>query len=44
MLGIAGSRSHVGDAICSGCVEKLESTLARVGLRLSKPPEVAVGG
>jgi hypothetical protein len=43
MLGIAGSRSHVNDAICDGCVEELEATLDRVGLRLTKAPEVAIG-
>jgi hypothetical protein len=44
MLGFAGSRAHVSHAICSGCVEELETTLSRVGLRLTKTPEVAVGG
>jgi hypothetical protein len=41
MLGLAGSRSHVSHAICSGCVEELETTLAGVGLRLTKTTAAA---
>jgi hypothetical protein len=41
LVGLAGSPSPVSHAICSGCVEELETTLARVGLRLTKTPDVA---
>lgn len=41
MLGFAASRTQSSHAICSGCVEELESSLAGVGLRLTKTIAVA---
>ena len=41
MLGFAATRTPSSYAICSGCVEELESSLAGVGLRLSKAASVA---
>jgi len=41
MLGFAATRTPSSHAICSGCMEELESSLAGVGLRLSKAAGVA---
>jgi len=41
MLGFAATRTPSSHAICSGCVEELESSLAGVGLRLTKAASVA---
>lgn len=41
MLGFTSARSQSSHAICSGCVEELETSLAGVGLRLTKTVTVA---
>jgi hypothetical protein len=41
MLGFNPTRTQPSHAICSGCVEELESSLAGVGLRLTKAVSVA---
>jgi hypothetical protein len=41
MLGFATARMQASHAICSGCVEELESSLAGVGLRLTQATSVA---